>query len=258
MSQQQQLPSGQGSVGQTTGGGQGVQSEHGQSVGGGMGGQTVPQAGGAGSGATTGTESLVYSTSNYLPEEVRVPVIKQLNKTLADTLLLRTQVEFAHWNVKGMQFIGLHELFEDIAEGLAIQADRVAERITALGGQAMGNVEAILQFARIPPLRTNVVDGAEFVDLLIERLSIHDAYIHEDMEFANEYGDLDTTDLLNDISREVTQDLWFLESHFQTQAKTTVPITQAPGGMQGGAGGGPQGMGGQGTQGVPVTTRPRQ
>ncbi|MGL5877418.1 MAG: ferritin-like domain-containing protein, partial [Xenococcaceae cyanobacterium] len=53
-----------------------------------------------------------YQTRIDLAFEVRSEVVKLLNQTLAATLDLKTQVKQAHWNVKGMNFYQLHELFD--------------------------------------------------------------------------------------------------------------------------------------------------
>ena len=59
-----------------------------------------------------------YPTRIDVPPEVQVEVIDLLNQTLATTLDLKTQVKQAHWNVKGMQFYQLHQLFDEIATQL--------------------------------------------------------------------------------------------------------------------------------------------
>jgi len=80
----------------------------------------------------------LYSTRIDIPEMLRTQVIELLNQTLASTLDLKTQVKQAHWNVKGKDFYQLHELFDEIAAEVEEFIDLVAERITALGGYALG------------------------------------------------------------------------------------------------------------------------
>jgi starvation-inducible DNA-binding protein len=132
-----------------------------------------------------------------------------------------------------MDFVGLHDLFDDIAEHFEDQADEIAERITALGGQALGTARAVVSNTRVPQLPTEAITGAEYIDLLAERIAIHDANLNQEITFANQVGDLDTNDLLNEVSRTVSQDLWFLEAHFQTQPTSSIQI---PGGAGGGRG----------------------
>ena len=55
-------------------------------------------------------------TQNNLREKTRRKAIELLNQQLADALDLGFQAKQAHWNVKGPHFIGLHELFDKVAE----------------------------------------------------------------------------------------------------------------------------------------------
>ena len=51
-------------------------------------------------------------------------MVSLLNQQLADTFDLYSQVKQAHWNVKGPQFIALHELFDRLAEELLAYVDQ--------------------------------------------------------------------------------------------------------------------------------------
>src|SRR5271166_4413338 len=81
-----------------------------------------------------------YPSSIGVPENNRQALIALLNARLADSTDLRTQVKWAHWNVKGLHFIQLHELFDSVAAHLEEQTDTIAERVTTLGGVANGTV----------------------------------------------------------------------------------------------------------------------
>ncbi|WP_255532357.1 DNA starvation/stationary phase protection protein Dps [Microcoleus sp. LEGE 07076] len=80
----------------------------------------------------------LYPTRIDMSAATRTQVVGLLNATLATTLDLKTQVKQAHWNVKGMDFYQLHLLFDEMAGELEEYVDTVAERITALGGLAVG------------------------------------------------------------------------------------------------------------------------
>lgn len=156
-----------------------------------------------------------FYTRNYLPEDVRVATCQRLNGVLADTTALRTQARYAHWNVKGMQFYALHELFEELAETLADQEDLIAERITALGGRAKSTVSEAASSHRVGRISPGTTSGHEFLRELADCLATHDANLYQDIRAAEEYDDLDTADMLNEISREVSHYLWLLEAHLQ-------------------------------------------
>jgi len=51
-------------------------------------------------------------TKNDLPEKVRTQIAALLQERLAEAVDLVTQAKQAHWNVKGPNFIALHQLFD--------------------------------------------------------------------------------------------------------------------------------------------------
>ena len=82
----------------------------------------------------------MYKTKIDLSEKIRRNVAAILNDRLADAIDLQSQVKQAHWNVKGPNFIALHELFDKISDAVLEQIDDIAERVTSLGGTAEGTV----------------------------------------------------------------------------------------------------------------------
>ena len=57
----------------------------------------------------------MYETSNDLASTTRRSAIAILNELLADAIDLHLQAKQAHWNIKGPNFVGLHELFDRVA-----------------------------------------------------------------------------------------------------------------------------------------------
>src|SRR5215475_1624193 len=84
------------------------------------------------------TTPTMYETENDLRKDARAELIGIINQRLADVIDLQTQLKQAHWNVKGPHFIGLHELFDKIAEEVESYVDMIAERVVQLGGIAEG------------------------------------------------------------------------------------------------------------------------
>jgi starvation-inducible DNA-binding protein len=62
----------------------------------------------------------MYKTKIDLSEKCRRNVATILNERLADAIDLQSQVKQAHWNVKGPNFIALHELFDKISDAVQI------------------------------------------------------------------------------------------------------------------------------------------
>jgi starvation-inducible DNA-binding protein len=193
------------------------------------GGQTTQRGGSSRqSGAVSGPVGQRFPTRSYLSEDVRTTSIGLLNKCLADLTAVNMQLKDAHWNVKGIEFYQLHELFEDIIEVFGDHIDEIAERASALGGQALGTAHDVVQTSAIPQLPRGAVDGRTLLNDLRYRLSVLDSNIYQAIETADRQGDLDTADLLNEVSRDVSKSLWFIEAHLQGQT------ARAGGGQPGG------------------------
>src|SRR6266700_3742812 len=91
----------------------------------------------------------MYETENDIPEERRLELNALMNQRLADAVDLQLQMKQAHWNVKGPNFIGLHELFDQIDEAVESYVDLIAERIVQLGGIAEGTVRVAAERSRL-------------------------------------------------------------------------------------------------------------
>lgn len=158
----------------------------------------------------------LYPTRIDLSTEIRQQVAATLNASLATTLDLKTQVKQAHWNVKGMNFYSLHELFDAIAGELEGYVDMVAERVTALGGLALGTARIAAAESILPEYLLEITDGRDHVVALADRLAIYAKHVREAIDQVDELGDADTADLYTEISRNIDMRLWFLEAHLQS------------------------------------------
>jgi starvation-inducible DNA-binding protein len=138
-----------------------------------------------------------------------------LNARLADCIDLQTQVKQAHWNVKGPNFIALHELFDKINEEVEDYVDLIAERAVQLGGVAEGTARAAAKRSSLSEYPANAVDGRSHVEALSSALAVFGTASRKSIDQANELADLDTADVFTEVSRGIDKWLWFVEAHFQ-------------------------------------------
>jgi starvation-inducible DNA-binding protein len=150
-----------------------------------------------------------------LSASTRDKMIELLNQQLADTADLYSQTKQAHWNVKGPDFYALHLLFDALAAKRSDESDEIAERVTAIGGYATGTVRMAAANSQVPELATSIDSGIDYVQALVERYAIHANAVRAAIDKADKAGDVDTADLLTQISRELDKDLWFLQAHLQ-------------------------------------------
>ena len=162
---------------------------------------------------STVNKTQLYPSRIDLPKECRLEVTKLLNQTLAATLDLKTQTKQAHWNVKGMNFYQLHELFDEMATELEEYTDMVAERVTALAGTAMGTARIAASESILPEYPLDAVSGVEHVTALADRYAAYGKHLRKAIDTTDDLGDADTGDLYTEISRAIDLRLWFLEAH---------------------------------------------
>ncbi len=162
---------------------------------------------------TTVSKQKMYATRSDLAEDVRAKVINILNQTLAATLDLKTQTKQAHWNVKGTDFYQLHQLFDEMAGELEEYVDMVAERVTALGGIALGTARIAASESILPEYPLDAMGGMDHITALAERYSVYGKQVREAIDTTDELGDADTSDMYTEISRTIDKRLWFLEAH---------------------------------------------
>src|SRR5262245_4177612 len=136
----------------------------------------------------------LHATKNDLPEELRVQIIDLLNARLADALDLQTQTKQAHWNVKGMSFIALHELFDQVAGDVTTYVDDIAERVVALGGTAYGTARVVAQKSTLDEYPLDISEGAEHVAALSTALAKFGKNAREAIDKATGLQDADTAD----------------------------------------------------------------
>ena len=101
--------------------------------------------------STTATKT--FPTHIDLPEQSRAANIELLNQQLADTFDLYSQIKQAHWNIKGPEFIALHELFDELADRVLALCPELEEHLLGLldlatvellGGRQHGRVDGVL------------------------------------------------------------------------------------------------------------------
>jgi starvation-inducible DNA-binding protein len=154
-----------------------------------------------------------YPTRVGVPENIRQAIIALLNALLADSTDLRTQVKWAHWNVKGIHFIQLHELFDSVASHLKEQTDTIAERVTTLGGVANGTVREAAAKSGLKEADLTASDGPSMEKFLVHNVAHHANAMREAVQESNDLGDPITCDMFTTLTRELDKDLWFLEAH---------------------------------------------
>ncbi len=157
----------------------------------------------------------LHPTRNDLPEAVRTKVIALINSRLADCIDLQTQTKQAHWNVKGPNFIALHELFDKIAEDIEDYSDEIAERAVQLGGLVEGTARAVAAHSSLSEYPLTISAGHEHAAALANALASFGKHVRAAIKAATDLDDADTADLFTGVSRGIDKWLWMVEAHLE-------------------------------------------
>ena len=165
--------------------------------------------------ATRSSAPKMYETENDISKDRRMQLNALMNQRLASAVDLQLQMKQAHWNVKGPSFIGLHELFDKVAEAVEGYVDQIAERIVQLGGVAEGTVRMAAARSRLIEYSPEISEGLAHVESVACALSTFGQEARSTINEAEELDDADTADLFTEISRGIDKWLWFVEAHSQ-------------------------------------------
>ena len=144
----------------------------------------------------------MFETRNDLPLATRTQAVRLLNARLADAIDLGTRTKHAHWNVRGPNFIALHELFDQLAEHTEEHIDTIA---------------AAARATSLKPYPENLSEGFAHVRALATARAAFGAGVRAAIDAADTFGDKDSADLFTGMSRAVDKDLWFLEAHLHAK-----------------------------------------
>lgn len=153
------------------------------------------------------------TTHNTLSENIRAQASVLLNKHLAAAIDLHGQLKQAHWNVRGPNFIAIHELFDKVATDADDYSDQLAERAAGLGAVAEGTVQVAAANSFLAPYSLTIADEKAHVFAVASAHAAFGQSTRVAIGQAAGMGDADTADLFTEISRGVDRHLWFVESH---------------------------------------------
>src|SRR5271155_3439707 len=156
-----------------------------------------------------------YQSHNDLPSNTKTVSIGVLNARLADSIDLTLLTKQAHWNIKGPQFIALHEMIDGFRTEIDSHVDTMAERVIQLGGTALGSTQAVAATTTLVPYPTDIYTTKDHLAALIQRYGKVAGSVRAAIDETGEAGDADTNDLLIAFSRALDKALWFLEAHVQ-------------------------------------------
>jgi starvation-inducible DNA-binding protein len=141
-------------------------------------------------------------------------VVEGLTQAVAETCVETMKAQNYHWNVTGMAFGPLHELFQKMYEDHFEAQDELAERIKALGAHAVGRYDAFLKRSKISECDGNLSAEKMVAALKADQETLA-ATLNALAELADRHGDMVTNDLAVERAAVHEKFAWMLGAHLK-------------------------------------------
>lgn len=153
-------------------------------------------------------------SAQTLSTDATAQIAEALNQCVAETAVTTMLAQNFHWNVTGMAFGPLHDLFQRIYEDHFVAQDDLAERIKALDAHAEGTLGGMLKRSKV-----SEVEGAPAAEEMVRILKEAQETVAETLAGAGElaagHGDTLTEDLCIARGREHEKFAWMLRAHLK-------------------------------------------
>ena len=153
-------------------------------------------------------------TAAALDANAQAAIVEALNQSVAETAVTTMLAQNFHWNVTGMGFGPLHDLFQKIYEDHFIAQDDLAERVKALDGHAEGMLSGMLKRSKVAEHDGHATDK-EMIAMMKDAQETLAKTIAGAGELAAEHGDTLTEDLCIARGQQHEKFAWFLRSHLR-------------------------------------------
>lgn len=140
-------------------------------------------------------------------------VVEILSHYLADSFYLYLKTHNFHWNIKGIHFLSLHELFEKQYKSIFENLDSIAERIRSLGEIVPGNFFQLKELTCIKEIK-EIPAEKEMIKMLLEDHELIIRNLRAWIKEINNFSDVGTSDFLTARIQEHEKNAWLLRSHF--------------------------------------------
>ncbi len=151
----------------------------------------------------------------HLPieEQLASQVAAKLPPVLFDLTDLHHHVKLAHWNLRGVGFIAVHRLLDDVAEIVDHAIDEVAERIRQLGVPVVGSLDEVAQASRLPEFPKGELPPQTAVDHLAAAFASAINGVREALDECDGLDEPITVDLLTKVSGDLEVQMWLIDSN---------------------------------------------
>lgn len=135
--------------------------------------------------------------------------MKNLDKYLANLMVGNVFLHNLHWNVVGINFVGVHEYLEEMYDEFFEQYDEVAEYQKMKGIYPKASVKDYLELCDVNELESKDIKACDAIKKALELIKqMKDLAL----EIAEEADDFELSNMMEDHISEYSKQIWFMES----------------------------------------------
>ncbi|GAB3616911.1 DNA starvation/stationary phase protection protein Dps [Okibacterium endophyticum] len=151
-------------------------------------------------------------TQSSIDPDVAAGVAQFLAPVVIDLTAIVVNGKQAHWHVRGANFVGVHELLDDVVAHAQGYADDAAERIVALGLPVDARLQTVAQKTTTEQLTAGFRQSDDTIAEVVAQI---DAALVAVRTAIDELDEIDQTsqDVAIEIARGLEKDRWFLVAH---------------------------------------------
>ncbi|HEX6366464.1 MAG TPA: DNA starvation/stationary phase protection protein [Agromyces sp.] len=144
--------------------------------------------------------------------DVASGVAQFLTPVVQELIALAVNGKQAHWHVRGVNFIAVHELLDEVVAHAQAWADLAAERVVALGLPVDGRLESVADKSEAANPKLGFQPYDEAIADVVAQIDLATEKVNEAIEGLEEL-DPSSQDVAIEIRRGLDKDRWFLFSH---------------------------------------------
>lgn len=153
-----------------------------------------------------------YAPKTGSGADVAAGVAQYFTPVLHELVALAVNGKQAHWHVRGINFIAVHELLDQVVDHAQAWADEVAERVVALGLPIDGRLETVAAKAGAVNPKLGFQSYDDTIADVVAQIDLATEKVNAAIEGL---GELDPTsqDVVIGIRAGLDKDRWFLAAH---------------------------------------------
>ena len=138
--------------------------------------------------------------------------VANMNAYLSDLVVFYLKLHDLHWNVKGMQFVPVHQYSEARYEDMAEKFDEIAELLLQHGEKPVSSIREYLSLSSIKELNKGSYRDEEVIRIISEDMAYLKGKAESLRSEADSEGLFDIVAVLEDHIAGYNKELWFLRS----------------------------------------------